>query len=338
MVVGRSNWSFESLWTSVTTLVNGPPTTADPVEDLSSPIASNTLAFTKQCFERVMTNPELYAEFRSFCKASHCHENLQFYEEIKDLEDLLLRELPGYIAPTTLCRFVHSKGHIPTPPPSPTLAAFPIFSPGPLLGTAPDTSKPVPNALLPHFLYFHACYLTANCPTEINLPSTIKQQISLKLERGGELRSDVFDRAADEIINLIYFDSFARYINQKKEVAPPPDTPYTAQPLQRSPSVASRKAGSATKKPKMPNPPPLPKRIPDLRQQIYRPRPTDLYSREPSKSMDIHIYRPELDDSRSDSGVSISSTKSFMSVMSVKSIKHKLAGAGRKLRRKVNLN
>ncbi|KAI9092652.1 hypothetical protein DFS34DRAFT_696964 [Phlyctochytrium arcticum] len=249
------------------------------------------LAFTKSCFEQIMSDPDHFQNFKEFNASLMCHENIDYYEAIVELDAILLRKVPSYIGPTSLSRFVYAGGE----------------SPASLLYSNPfiaHSSPPVliPAEILPHFLYFHACFLADDAPTEINLPAAERQNISQKLlhSSSDQVMTDVFDSATDEVLSMLYFDSFAKYVESRvisgpssgdrmcfssappvlpePEVYNPPSSSIpTEEPTRTSQdSVASAKESehsrmNATMSFSLPSPPPSP--LP-LKAMLTRPLPS----------------------------------------------------------------
>ncbi|KAJ3085908.1 hypothetical protein HK102_013691, partial [Quaeritorhiza haematococci] len=67
------------------------PTHHSPVEDDRSEIV-----FNKESFERVLTDPELFDEFKEYAEADYCLENILFYESLMELEEVLCQNIPSY--------------------------------------------------------------------------------------------------------------------------------------------------------------------------------------------------------------------------------------------------
>ncbi|TPX62763.1 hypothetical protein SpCBS45565_g06929 [Spizellomyces sp. 'palustris'] len=284
-MIGRVYDVLGSLWGTVSTLVQ--PKDVPNVDGKSE----FTFTFTKQCFEQVMTNPVLFSEFKKFSLTLHCHENLVFYESVQELESLLTLKVPSYVSPSALSRFVHAgtDSHPASASPSPV---------------------PIPSSLLGHFLYFHACYLTLNAPTEINLPSITCQAIALRMMNSTQgLYSDVFDRAVDEVLSMIYFDSFGKFVESKSGCIGQ---------LEGLPDV--RPESKRTLPPRL---------VPIVQNQSHSP--TTVRTPMTSASFDLDFLRSNRSsDGASDSGVSLMSTRSTRTVAS---IKIKLAGAKKKMGR-----
>ncbi|RKO90338.1 hypothetical protein BDK51DRAFT_34944, partial [Blyttiomyces helicus] len=78
----------------------------------------------------------------------------------------------------------------------------------------------LPAALHGHFLYFHACYIAHGAPMEVNLPATVRKTISDAMETGARVIScSVFDRAVDEVVAMIYYNTFAKFVKEKEKDA-----------------------------------------------------------------------------------------------------------------------
>ncbi|KAJ3050279.1 hypothetical protein HK097_008767 [Rhizophlyctis rosea] len=210
-------------------------------------------SFTRECFFSVMTHPPLFEEFKKFANSLHSSDNINFWESVLELENLLCEDIPWYGASRdssyALSRFVNrpEKGapgtSSPVRPPVP-LPLPPSESDGqaPLPTTIPPPipahqtpSIPIPPHLQGHFLYFHACYIAPNAPQEMNLSSRIRHDIARKI-RTGQLNSTLFDAAIDEVLQMIYFNTFKKFIAAKEAetVENPTSEPYKPSPTRRA--------------------------------------------------------------------------------------------------------
>ncbi|KAJ3021338.1 hypothetical protein HKX48_008733 [Thoreauomyces humboldtii] len=151
------------------------------------------LTTDRQCFAMVLADEGLMKEFTEFAEQSHFGENLAFYTALVALEDQVLAEFP--YTRTSIQRFLNSPGPSPSP-------LAPLISP----------------TLLPHFLYFHACYLAPGAITELNVSSAILARSEDVCHAGA--RVDVFAQAADEIIAILYFTGYRKFVESR----PPPPT------------------------------------------------------------------------------------------------------------------
>ncbi|KAJ3308514.1 hypothetical protein HDU76_003894 [Blyttiomyces sp. JEL0837] len=167
------------------------------LQDINTP--QTPLIFSKESFERVLTEEKLFAEFKEYAtNVDHCGENIMFWEGVVELEDLLTESDPTYghglqePATWALSRFLNS----------PISNLYPII--------------PVPLTLLPHFLYFHSTFLSNNAPSEVNIQGSLRISIETVVETG-KFTSDVFDRAIDEVVSLLYLNTFRGFIASKEK-------------------------------------------------------------------------------------------------------------------------
>ncbi|KAJ3308515.1 hypothetical protein HDU76_003895 [Blyttiomyces sp. JEL0837] len=157
------------------------------------------LTFSKESFERALTEEELFKEFKDYAlKVDLCMENIMFWESIVELEALLTESDPYY-------------GYYLTEPLTWALSRFlnnPICTHYPII--------PVPLDLHPHFLYFHSVFLSNNAPSEVNILGTVRKAIEIKIQ-SGRFNSDVFDKAVDEVISLLYLNTFRGFVASKEK-------------------------------------------------------------------------------------------------------------------------
>ncbi|KAI8587224.1 hypothetical protein BDZ88DRAFT_426188 [Geranomyces variabilis] len=166
------------------------------------------LTMTRACFARVLRDKLLLTEFEAFAENSHFGENLHFYTAIAGLEKELQPIIPNYR--TALTRFL-SQTQTATSEPSP----------------------PIPENLIPHFLYLHASFLTADAATDLNLPGGVRARSQAVCSHGATI--DVFDEAADEVLGMLYFEGFRRFVEESNQ----PTIPLGPRPRQSADDVFS---------------------------------------------------------------------------------------------------
>ncbi|KAJ3134090.1 hypothetical protein HK101_004392, partial [Irineochytrium annulatum] len=184
------------------------------------------LAFTKESFERTLTEADLFGEFRHYslvgrlekcqtggwmddgesiwnemlrleCYAcmtvDFCNENIKFWESVVELEDLL-----GDLDATYNNGLEESQTW-----------ALSRYLNKPIASLAPVIT--VPQDATGHFLYFHATFLASDAPMEVNIPGTVRKQVVSDLQAGTFL-SSIFDKAIDEVLSLIYQNTFKSFV------------------------------------------------------------------------------------------------------------------------------
>ncbi|KAJ1566283.1 hypothetical protein HK096_001908, partial [Nowakowskiella sp. JEL0078] len=76
----------------------------------------------------------------------------------------------------------------------------------------------VPVWVVSHFLLFYDTYLPAGSEHEVNIPGTLRKRITDTLVSGGAYKIPVtiFDEAADEVMRMLYLNTFARFVQLKR--------------------------------------------------------------------------------------------------------------------------
>ncbi|KAI9340755.1 hypothetical protein DFJ73DRAFT_844217 [Zopfochytrium polystomum] len=202
--------------------------------------SSGALSFSKECFARVMVDASLNGDFVRFVEIEHGNENIFFYRELAALEDLVTSTIGGlsyeaaaaYTAARAggsshvLARFIRRSfpslnacsPQVP-PPNFPSKRQLPpattIGEPPPLL-TLLASLPPLPPG----------CPIIPSLPGsvyEVNIPSAVRTRITRAmagLERPDQPMSDteaeptvsLFDAAADEVLRMMYSDTFQRFV------------------------------------------------------------------------------------------------------------------------------
>ncbi|KAJ3309769.1 hypothetical protein HDU76_003521 [Blyttiomyces sp. JEL0837] len=79
----------------------------------------------------------------------------------------------------------------------------------------------VPPSILSEFLFFHDEFIEEGAPREVNVPATVRKEASklcqlATIDRSTSiLSSNVFDKVADEVVAMLYRDTFGRYVIKK---------------------------------------------------------------------------------------------------------------------------
>ncbi|KAJ3159569.1 hypothetical protein HDU86_001578 [Geranomyces michiganensis] len=145
------------------------------------------VTMTRACFARVLRDKLLFKEFEAFAETSHFAENLHFFTAIAGLEKELQPLFPNYR--TALTRFLAQTQSLASEPPA-----------------------PIPENLIAHYLYIHACFLTADCANDLNLSGGVRARAQAVCLQGATI--DVFDEAADEVFSMLYFEGFRRFVEE----------------------------------------------------------------------------------------------------------------------------
>ncbi|KAJ3118586.1 hypothetical protein HDU96_000047 [Phlyctochytrium bullatum] len=173
------------------------------------------LAFNKESFERVLMEWELFCEFRHYSlTVDLCMENIQFWESVCELEELLSEHDPTYrngldssTSTWALTRFLNK----------PQAALYPVY--------------PVPASVATHFLYFHATFLARDAPLEVNVPGKVRFRIQSDIAKrpssagkgqaaGDGFLTNIFDQAVDEVIGLLYLNTFKGFVSHRDKNGP----------------------------------------------------------------------------------------------------------------------
>ncbi|KAJ3201729.1 hypothetical protein HDU67_001104 [Dinochytrium kinnereticum] len=211
-----------------------------------------TVQFTREWFARVMVDPKLYSAFVDYVELEHCSENIQFYQELTQLEDLVassvlassIQEAASYESARSagstqsLARFLRaaatamassstqSTDHLDSTTNPPTLLN-PASSI--LITLPPLPASPAPSALRQRYLEMFQTFIAAGSSLEINVTDATRKRIAAALvsittphstsssmqpneDDPATFPSTVFDAAGDEIIDLLYRDTFKRFV------------------------------------------------------------------------------------------------------------------------------
>ncbi|KAJ3090280.1 hypothetical protein HK102_004229 [Quaeritorhiza haematococci] len=171
------------------------------------------LQYTRESFAKVLYDPVLYSDFQELAEADHCKENLMFFENYTKLEQLLADYVPKYGG--------GSRGRTGLSVPkdmSYTRSVARFLHHGTEEAANQQTVDiPVPVRLVSHFLLFHASFIAPGAPHEVNITDKLRRRIAEQLAAGGGHRvpATVFDGAADEVLGLLYQNTFRKFVKQK---------------------------------------------------------------------------------------------------------------------------
>ncbi|KAJ3096245.1 hypothetical protein HDU97_006078 [Phlyctochytrium planicorne] len=204
-----------------------------------------TIQFTRESFARVMVDQRLFSAFGDYVKMEHCGENIEFYQELSKLEDLIacgimatsIQEADAYSTARkagsthSLARFLRyaattSQSCSENTTEASSAATSVLISLPPLPSQAPP-----PPDLKSHYINIFTTFIAQGAPMEINVTDATRKRIASKLatiipsHTASSIPTDqvgagsdnfpctVFDSAGDEIIDLLYRDTFKRFVN-----------------------------------------------------------------------------------------------------------------------------
>ncbi|KAJ3110905.1 hypothetical protein HDU96_006158 [Phlyctochytrium bullatum] len=227
------------------------------------------IQFTRESFAKVMVDSRLYAAFVDYVEREHCGENIQFYQELSKLEDLIasctlassIHEAATYEsarsagATHALARFLRAAAAAAAAASTNSLATTatveePTTASSVLTSLPPLPSTPAPPSLRRRYLELYNTFIAQGSPQEINVTDATRRRIANALapvlaissvasgnalqapsgppssqpspsaggETGGTGANDdappatVFDAAGDEIVDLLYRDTFKRFV------------------------------------------------------------------------------------------------------------------------------
>ncbi|KAJ3392317.1 hypothetical protein HDU92_008548 [Lobulomyces angularis] len=164
----------------------------------------NELVYTKECMGKTLYEPTLYKEFEACIEADHCKENLLFFESFSKLENLLVENIPEYANDGTansnyakfITRFINEEK----------------------LETLPREEIRVPPQLYSHLLMFHASFICPGSPHEVNITDKLRRKIAEALAANGgkDVTANLFDMAAKEVMELLYLNTFKKFVKERK--------------------------------------------------------------------------------------------------------------------------
>ncbi|KAI8834689.1 hypothetical protein BC829DRAFT_69110 [Chytridium lagenaria] len=206
----------------------------------SASSSSSLLTFSKDSFERVLTEWDLFNEFKNYALVRRLYLLFSFVLPLVSSNVHLINDY--YVRPSTFALKTFDFGNplsssktfsqIMTPPTRHGLDdtttgtwALSRFLNKPIHTLLP-TIDPVPADIIPHFLYFHATFLAKEAPLEVNIPGSVRNRIQAEMGRrksgggGGSFSSNLFDKAIDEVISLLYFNTFKGFVAYREKNGP----------------------------------------------------------------------------------------------------------------------
>ncbi|KAJ3112118.1 hypothetical protein HDU96_004922 [Phlyctochytrium bullatum] len=187
------------------------------------------LQFTRESFARVMVDPRLHGSFVEFVEHEHCGENIQFYEALAKLEDLIasstlassIQEAAAYEsarsagATHALARFLRASATA-----TGSSHEEPTNASSVLVYLPPLPYIPAPPSLRSKYVEMYNTFIAQASPQEVNVTDATRRRIAAALAPAlaGDAGDDaappatVFDAAGDEIVDLLYRDTFKRFV------------------------------------------------------------------------------------------------------------------------------
>jgi len=153
------------------------------------------LPCTKETFILTFSDTDLFSEFREFVDDDEATNYLKFCENYTRLEQLVSKDSEKSTGPNETVQ---------------SMARF----------MAADNSQHVTKALelpvwlVPHFLIFYATFLSSGCPCPVLISQESRLSILSQLEAGSlhKIKSNIFDNAADEVLNSLYRYWYPRFL------------------------------------------------------------------------------------------------------------------------------
>jgi hypothetical protein len=74
---------------------------------------------------------------------------------------------------------------------------------------------------------FHASFIAPGSPLEVNIPDKLRRKIAESLSDNGGKRvnANIFEAAVKEVLDLVYLNSFKKFVAQKRALPPTPTLP-----------------------------------------------------------------------------------------------------------------
>ncbi|KAJ3410376.1 hypothetical protein HDV05_003854 [Chytridiales sp. JEL 0842] len=225
--------------------------------------------FTREWFARVLVDEALFEAFGGFVELEHCSENILFYKELALLEDLAASCTPASSltdaseyesarsagATQVLARFLKAtpSGATTTQTATTTTSSITTVQPATtILTTLPPlpASQKVPAKLVQIYIDFCKFFFLPGSTHEVNVTASTRRKILScvmpkegeesggggDVQQGGEFDIRVFDAAADEVLELLYKDTFKRFVSVRSK--------QQQQNVSLSSSVSSKGAGA----------------------------------------------------------------------------------------------
>lgn len=150
-----------------------------------------TSNYQKKEFIQWLTKEEKFDELYQFAKNCFEHENLLFFKSYLKAEQSFNRS--DQLGKNAFARFLQESG-----------------------------SKDVAVTYIPHNDFCERIYkqfISSDAPYELNLKSSIKQKI-LQALQSSMLPSNIFDEAIDEVLVMIYLNTFKKFMHLQSHPSP----------------------------------------------------------------------------------------------------------------------
>ncbi|TPX63400.1 hypothetical protein SpCBS45565_g06651 [Spizellomyces sp. 'palustris'] len=169
------------------------------------------LQYTRDCFIRVLYHQELYAELVEFAKETLCLENIMFYEAYIRLELQISEALPEFAG-------------VPKPEIGLTRCLLRFLEQNTSTVANPTTTTHmIPASIMDHVLLFYSAFIMPGAQHEVNISHAIRRGIITRLQQRNEagvpalvapagISVTVFDPAVDEILDLLYRNTFHLFL------------------------------------------------------------------------------------------------------------------------------
>ncbi|KAJ3086287.1 hypothetical protein HK102_013325 [Quaeritorhiza haematococci] len=179
---------------------------------------------TKGCFERVMSDPKLFAQLKKFAGEKNDIENVLFYQGLMTLESELADAVPDYNLPScgthALARFVatteptlHATATTSTTSSSTSSSFSDCSDYSDEHPSSPETSSiPVPSALRKSYVFVFDFFIADTAPVQLNLPNKLKRDVERQIRSSESFDSTVYDAIAAEVLQMIYYNTFTDWI------------------------------------------------------------------------------------------------------------------------------
>ncbi|KAJ3212702.1 hypothetical protein HDU67_003658 [Dinochytrium kinnereticum] len=159
---------------------------------------SNSRVRRQKEFAQVMRDATQYAALRDFAESVHSEENFMFLESLGALESLAVG--------TPVVRGA-SRG---------VSAALERFAKGDQDPSTPaaEEAVEVSDEVAVLFRKFFETYIADTAPCQVNIPDSVKRQITERVGGSARLRSSIFDTAADEVMAMVYRDTYQKFVGR----------------------------------------------------------------------------------------------------------------------------
>ncbi|KAJ3164269.1 hypothetical protein HDU88_005581 [Geranomyces variabilis] len=185
--------------------------------------------YTREDFIRLLFDVEGYSDFVAFAKETLCLENIMFYEAFVRLELQIGETLPADAA---------TGGIIPRTDTGLTRCLVRFLENNALQPTRPDPQQYyVPTPLMTNLILFYSTFIMPGAQHEVNISHALRKAIVSALHKRGDeegaegiggkglpalvrdqgVAISVFDDAADEILDMLYRNTYHLYLRQRAD-------------------------------------------------------------------------------------------------------------------------